>query len=89
MNIHILQYLASYVARCGPLWAYSCLVFKNMNACVKCLVHGTQHRKEQMGCTLGLCYAMTEFIKQSLKEKTLPKEAYTVLQRLEEKVRHP
>lgn len=89
MNIHILQYLASYVARCGPLWAYSCLVFKNMNACVKRLVHGTHHPKEQMGCTLGLCYAMTEFIKQSLKEKTLPKEAHTVLQRLEEKVRHP
>lgn len=65
------------------------LMFKNMNACVKRLVHGTHHRKEQMGCTLGLCYAMTEFIKQSLKEKTLPKEAYTVLQRLEEKVRHP
>lgn len=60
-----------------------------MNACVKRLVHGTHHRKEQMGCTLGLCYAMTEFIKQSLKEKTLAKEAYTVLQRLEEKVRHP
>lgn len=64
-------------------------MFKTMNACVKRLVHGTHHPKGQMGCTLGLCYAMTEFIKQSLKEKTLPKEAYTVLQRLEEKVRHP
>ena len=65
MNIHILQHLASYVARCGPLSAYSCLVFKNMNACVKRLVHGTHHPKEQIGCTLGLCYAMTESIKQS------------------------
>ena len=74
---------------CCQMRAYSCLVFKTMNACVKRLVHGTHHPKEQMGCTLGLCYAMTEFIKQSLKEKTLPKEAYTVLQRLEEKVRHP
>lgn len=54
-----------------------------MNAGGKRLVHGTHHPKEQIGCTLGLCYAITEFIKQSLKE------AYTVLQRLEEKVRHP
>lgn len=49
INIHILQHLASYVARRGPLWAYSCFTFEHMNAFMKPLVHGTHHPKEQIG----------------------------------------
>lgn len=78
MNIHILQHLASYVARRGPLWAYSCFTFEHMNAFMKPLVHGTHHPKEQIGCALALCYGLVEFIKQRLADKTLPKEAKTV-----------
>lgn len=82
MNIHILQHLASYVARRGPLWAYSCFAFEHMNAFLKPLVHGTHHAKEQIGCALGLCYGLVDFIKERLKDKTLPKEAKNVLKRL-------
>lgn len=78
INIHILQHLASYVARRGPLWAYSCFTFEHMNAFMKPLVHGTHHPKEQIGCALALCYGLVEFIKQRLADKTLPKEAKTV-----------
>lgn len=63
MNIHILQHLASYVTRRGPLWAYSCFAFENMNAFMKPLVHGTHHAKEQIGCALGLCHGLMDFVK--------------------------
>ena len=53
-----------------------------MNAFMKPLVHGTHHGKEQIGCALGLCYGLMDFVEQSLEDKTLPKEAKTVLKRL-------
>lgn len=52
MSIQILQHLASYAARQGPIWAYSCFAFEHMNVFMKSLVHGTQHAKEQIGCAL-------------------------------------
>ena len=53
-----------------------------MNAFMKSLVHGTHHAKEQIGCALGLCYGLMDFVKQSVQDKTFPKEAKTVLKRL-------
>ena len=62
-NIHILQHLASYATRRGPLWAYSCFAFENMNAFMKPLVHGTHHAKEQIGCALGLFHGLMDFVR--------------------------
>ena len=53
-----------------------------MNAFIKPLVHGTRHAKEQIECALGLCYGLGEFSKKRLADKTLPKEAKTLLKRL-------
>ena len=46
MNVHLLQHLAYYVLRRGPLWAYSCFAFESMNAFIKPLVHRTHHAME-------------------------------------------
>ena len=54
MNVHLLQHLAYYVSRRGPLWAYSCFAIESMNAFIKPLVHGTHQAMEQIGCAIGL-----------------------------------
>ena len=64
MNIHLLQHLAYYVSRRGPLWAYSCFAFESMNAFIKPLVHGTHHPMEQIGC--GLDYVLAWLITPKL-----------------------
>ena len=66
MNIHLLQHLAYYVSRRGPLWAYSCFAFEGMNAFIKLLVHGTHHAMEQIGCAFGLCFGLSNSTKQIL-----------------------
>jgi len=82
MNVHLLQHLAYYVSRRGPLWAYSCFAFESMNAFIKPLVHGTHHAMEQIGCAIGLCFGLSNFMKKFCKIMTFlrpAKRSYKVL----------
>lgn len=82
MNIHLLQHLAYYVSRRGPLWAYSCFAFEGMNAFIKPLVHGTHHAMEQIGCAFGLCFGLSNFTKQILANTDVSKQDKNLLRSL-------
>ena len=41
LNVHNVSHLTQYVRRLGPMWAYSCFPFEDMNAALMKLVHGT------------------------------------------------
>ena len=82
MNVHLLQHLAYYVSRRGPIWAYSCFAFEGMNAFIKPLVHGTHHAMEQIGCAMGLCFGLPNFTKQVLVRANVPKNVKCLLRRL-------
>ena len=41
LNIHNVSHLTQYVKQLGPLWAYSCFPFEDMNGTLIKLVHGT------------------------------------------------
>ena len=82
MNIHLLQHLAYYVSRRGPLWAYSCFAFESMNAFIKPLVHGTHHAMEQIGCAIGLCFGLANYTKTVLQKTDISKNSKPLLQSL-------
>lgn len=82
MNVHLLQHLAYYVSRRGPLWAYSCFAFESMNAFIKPLVHGTHHAMEQIGCAIGLCFGLSNFTKKILQDNGIPKDSKMLLRSL-------
>ena len=82
MNIHLLQHLAYYVSRRGPLWAYSCFAFESMNAFIKPLVHGTHHAKEQIGCAIGLCFGLANYTKTVLQKSNISRNSKRLLQSL-------
>ena len=82
MNVHLLQHLAYYVSRRGPIWAYSCFAFEGMNAFIKPLVHGTHHAMEQIGSAIGLCFGLSTFTKQILLKTAVPKETKRLLRGL-------
>ena len=82
MNIHLLQHLAYYVSRRGPLWAYSCFAFESMNAFIKPLVHGTHHAMEQIGCAIGLCFGLANYTKTVLQKTDISKNSKRLLQSL-------
>ena len=75
MNVHLLQHLAYHVSRRGPIWAYSCFAFEGMNAFIKPLVHGTHHVMQQIGCTIGLCFGLSNFTKDVLTNANIPKHS--------------
>ena len=82
MNIHLLQHLAYYVSRRGPLWAYSCFAFESMNAFIKPLVHGTHHPMEQIGCAIGLCFGLANYTKTVLQKSDISRNSKRLLQSL-------
>ena len=82
MNVHLLQHLAYYVSRRGPLWAYSCFAFESMNAFIKPLVHGTHQAMEQIGCAIGLCFSLSNFTKKILQHSDIPRDSKMLLQSL-------
>lgn len=82
MNVHLLQHLAYYVSRRGPLWAYSCFAFESMNAFIKPLVHGTHQAMEQIGCAIGLCFGLSNFTKKILQHNDIPRDSNMLLQSL-------
>lgn len=82
MNVHLLQHLAYYVSRRGPLWAYSCFAFESMNAFIKPLVHGTHHAMEQIGCAIGLCFGLANYTKTVLQKTEISKNSKRLLQSL-------
>ena len=82
MNVHLLQHLAYYVSRRGPLWAYSCFAFESMNAFIKPLVHGTHHAMEQIGCAIGLCFGLSNFTKKILQHNDIPRDSKMLLRSL-------
>ena len=41
LNVHNVSHLTQYVRRLGPMWAYSCFPFEDMNGALMKLVHGT------------------------------------------------
>ena len=49
MNVHMLQHLPECVQLWGPLWAYSCFHFENLNGYIKTLFHGTRDMTKQVG----------------------------------------
>ncbi len=48
MNVHSLIHLAKTASRFGPLWAYSCFGFENMNGHLKKHTHGTTNVLPQL-----------------------------------------
>ena len=48
MNVHLLSHLPDCVYQWGPLWAYSCFHFENMNGKLKNLFHGTKNMSKQV-----------------------------------------
>ena len=82
MNVHLLQHLADYVSRRGPLWAYSCFAFEGMNAFIKPLVHGTHHAMEQIGGAIGLCFGLSNFTRQILVKTDVSKDTKNLLRSL-------
>ena len=48
MNIHLLSHLPECVRQWGPLWAYTCFHFENMNGYLKLLFHGTRDMTKQV-----------------------------------------
>lgn len=82
MNVHLLTHMGYYVLRRGPLWAYSCFAFESINAFMKTFVHGTHHAMEQIACALGLTYGIPEFIQQACKDSGTPKDALSLLRKL-------
>ena len=48
MNVHLLQHLPECVRLWGPLWAYSCFHFENLNGFLKSLFHGTRDMTKQV-----------------------------------------
>ena len=48
MNVHLLQHLPECVCLWGPLWAYSCFHFENLNGFIKSLFHGTRDMTKQV-----------------------------------------
>ncbi len=47
MNVHMLRHLPDCVEQWGPLWAYSCFHFENINGVLKKLFHGTRDMSKQ------------------------------------------
>ena len=82
MNVHLLQHLAYYVSRRGPLWAYSCFAIESMNAFIKPLVHGTHQAMEQIGGAIGLCFSLSNFTKKILQHNDIPRDSKMLLQSL-------
>jgi len=82
MNVHLLNHLAYYVTRRGPLWAYSCFAFESLNAFIKSMVHGTHHAMEQIACALGLSYGILGFIQRASMDVVVPKQALILLRKL-------
>ena len=52
LNMHSLIHLASFVEMWGPLWAYSCFGFENMNGHLKKMFHGTRQILYQLVFTV-------------------------------------
>lgn len=48
MNVHLLQHLPDCVRLWGPLWAYWCFHFENLNGYLKSLFHGTRDMSKQV-----------------------------------------
>lgn len=48
MNVHLLGHLPECVRQWGPLWAYTCFQYENMNGHLKKLFHGTRNMSKQV-----------------------------------------
>ena len=59
MNVHMLQHLPNCVQQWGPLWAYSCFHFENMNGTLKSQFHGIRNMTKQVygnfNCKVTYC----------------------------------
>ena len=82
MNVHLLQHLAYYFSRRGPIWAYSCFAFEGKNAFIKPLVHGMHHEVEQIGCTIGHCFGLSNLTNDVLANANVPKDSKRLIRSL-------
>lgn len=50
LNLHnIGEHLSSYVRKLGPLWAWSCFPFEDMNGSLLEQVHGSSKGRDETG----------------------------------------
>ena len=47
-NVHLIQHLTKCVEEWGPLWAYTCFAFEDLNHHIKKLFHGTRDMTSQV-----------------------------------------
>ena len=47
-NVHLIQHLAKCVEEWGPLWAYTCFAFEDLNHHIKKVFHGTRDMTSQV-----------------------------------------
>ena len=59
MNVHLLMHLPDCVKSWGPLWAYSCFHFENLNGYLKFLFHGTRDMTKQVYTMLCSFFGIT------------------------------
>jgi len=48
INIHVLLHLGNCVKKLGPLWAYTCYEYEDLNGQLLKLIHGTRHIDTQL-----------------------------------------
>ena len=82
MNYHLCRHLVHYASHRGPLWAYSCFAYENLNGYIKRLVHGTHHAIDQITCALGLYYGLHDYATNISDSQDVPKSASSILSKL-------
>ena len=70
MNVHSLIHLPDCVRRWGPLWAYSCFSFENMNGFLKKQCHSTKNVLPQLICSLHTRQSLPSLQKRLTESET-------------------
>ena len=73
-NVHGLIHLAYFVRRLGPLWAYSCFGFENMNGYIKKQRHGFKNFLPSLLRSICMKFSVNSYVNElssSEQDKTL------------------
>ena len=66
-NLHSVIHLSICVHDLGPLWAYSCFGFENMNGYIKLHRHGCKNFLPSLVHAITMKYCVSNFVKQLSK----------------------
>ncbi|KAK3925530.1 ADP,ATP carrier protein 1 [Frankliniella fusca] len=61
-NLHLLRHIPECVRRLGPLWAFNCFLFEDLNGRLAAMVHGTNHACLQVARSLTMAQRLPVLI---------------------------